>query len=301
VRRRSVRGQHHPDRSVRLSNMDRSASQIRFSRDRPAAEYRRTQLFARLPSHARQDDLECAIEKAFARNADNVQGLDALRAAIALPGILALKTPDRLAAIAALDGPVLDDEVAADRRWFAREVWKGVQAELTRALNRARAASLQEQADLLRGLVREQRMYATLLTEPSGHAVFALGWRPGEPRPLISYGRWRADNTRWGWVKSPDSIMRRAFRPVKNTVYAFTVYQLSVDDQRQLIEWLERAFAVNELAIGPERGRAVPLARSFVKYIQSMLLIAGKKHPAGGVVERGRARGGQLMQERSKP
>jgi hypothetical protein len=280
--------------------MDRNASQIRFSGDRPGAEYRRTQLFQRLPSQARHEALERAIETAFERNADNAHGQAALRAAIALPGLLALRAPDRLAAIAVLDGPVLGEDVAPVRRWFAQEVWKGVQSELARALERARTASIKEQAALLHGLVDDPRMHATLLTEPSGHAVFALGWRPGEPRPLISYGRWRAADTRWGWVKSPDSIMRRRFKPVENTIYAYTTYRLSIDGQRQLIEWLERAFAVNELAIGPERGRAVPLARSFVKYTQSMLAIAGKKHPAGGVVERGRARGGHLMQEASK-
>jgi hypothetical protein len=281
--------------------MERRASDVRFAVDRPHAARQEEQLFARLPSHQRRGgSIDCALEAACTRHADNEVGRSALDALVRLPGFAAMSTTDRLALIRLTDGPFLDDGVEAHRRRFASETWKGIQQGLANAFERALRLDRSAQIEVLTGLLREPREPVTLLTSTRGHALIALGWKPGDGRALIDYGRWPVGSARsaWGFVKSPDSIMRRRFLPARHDVYDFTTHRVSMDDERQLIEWLERAFAVNDLRIGPKRCRAFPLSRAFARYAQSLLTIVGKERSAA--VERGRARGGQLMEEQQK-
>ena len=284
--------------------MDRPPRSAR-PRTNPLADSRRRELFARLPGAPRRpsaegrrspgpsDDSRPQITDAYA--------VELRRRLDASPGFAALLEGERQDFLALVDGPHLAPTVHADRRWTLAELWTGVQKRVVDEIAELGAMPVERQSTTLRFVLRSPRQPVTLLAEPTGHVVLALGWRPPMSSALIHYGSWSmgADATSrrdWYWVKSPDTIMRRRFASVADVEYEFKTYLLSLDDERQIIEWMEQTFAVNERRVdgpGGGGGRRPP----FIEQCASILNIAGRPYENGGLVDQGQVVARRLIEE----
>jgi hypothetical protein len=268
----------HERRQIDGRRLDVSAAKPSASHESPAAGARGTQALLAL---ARDRDGETAT---------------LARVLAELAGFRELAGEERAALIAQVAGPQAEcprRAVALDQAWAARR------HELLAKLEALHKTPEHEQAERLRALVHTPSEHFLLLESADGiHVILVAGERPDSAR--LSYGRLPihlSQRSFWGVVQSPDPCIAKGWPRhgyLAEQTYSGTLFRCTLDEQRRLIEAIERGFAVNHRRAEPRRTRGASLknAAVFGNYVRWMILIFGRRTPSGNVVAEAPYRGG---------